>query len=143
MKISKLKDLIKLVENSKIAELEISRFGTKVRIRKSLEPSPHKSVSKPELEIDLPQRLEEKEALEKGDRAIKAPMVGTFYRAPAADADPYVRVGDQVRQGQVVCIIEAMKVMNEIQSEIEGKIVRILAENESAVEYGQDLFHLE
>lgn len=143
MKISKLKDLIKLVEESKITELEISRFGTKVRISKKLQSASDLTLSKPELHVEVPQKVEEKEAPEKEYRTIKAPMVGTFYRAPAPEANPYVEIGDTVKHGQVICIIEAMKVMNEIQSEIEGRIVRIPVENESPVEYGQDLFHLE
>lgn len=142
MKISKLKDLIKLVEESKITELEISRFGTKVRISKKLESS---SNTEPPagVEVEIPQKIEEKKAVHEETRVIKAPMVGTFYRAPSPDASPYVEIGDVVKPGQVVCIIEAMKVMNEIQSEIEGKVAKILVENESPVEYGQELFLLE
>ncbi|RKZ21574.1 pyruvate carboxylase subunit B, partial [bacterium] len=75
--------------------------------------------------------------------AIKAPMVGTFYRAPAPDAPPYVEVGDVVKRGQVVCIIEAMKLMNEIESDVDGRIVEILVKNEEPVEYGQELFLVE
>jgi acetyl-CoA carboxylase biotin carboxyl carrier protein len=67
-------------------------------------------------------------------------MVGTFYRAPAPGAKPYVEVGEEVRPGQVVCIVEAMKLMNEIESEVAGKIVKICVENAQAVEFGQDLF---
>ncbi|MBE2256690.1 MAG: acetyl-CoA carboxylase biotin carboxyl carrier protein [Ignavibacteria bacterium] len=74
---------------------------------------------------------------------VKSPMVGTFYRAPAPDADAYVKVGDSISQGTVLCIIEAMKLMNEIESEVSGKIVKILVENATAVEYGQPLFLIE
>ncbi len=74
---------------------------------------------------------------------IRSPMVGTFYRAPAPDKPPYVQVGDIVQSGQVVCIIEAMKLFNEIQSEVSGKIVRILVENAQPVEYDQPLFEVE
>jgi len=70
-------------------------------------------------------------------------MVGTFYRAPAPDAPPYVEVGDTVKKGQVLCIIEAMKLMNEIESDVDGKIVEILAENAQPVEFGQELFLIE
>jgi acetyl-CoA carboxylase biotin carboxyl carrier protein len=72
--------------------------------------------------------------------AITSPMVGTFYRAPAPDADPYVEVGDMVQVGQTVCIVEAMKLMNEIESEVRGRIIQILVENAQAVEFGQTLF---
>jgi len=70
-------------------------------------------------------------------------MVGTFYRAPAPDAPPYVEVNDIVKPGQVVCIVEAMKLMNEIESEVSGRVVDILVKNETAVEYGEVLFHIE
>ena len=71
---------------------------------------------------------------------VVSPMVGTFYRAPAPDADPYVEPGSQVEIGQTVCIIEAMKLMNEIESEVKGRIARILVDNAQPVEYGQTLF---
>jgi len=71
---------------------------------------------------------------------IRAPMVGTFYRAPTPDAEPFVKEGDRVKVGQTVCIIEAMKIMNEIESDVEGTIVKVLAENAKPVEYGQELF---
>ncbi|HRE42179.1 MAG TPA: acetyl-CoA carboxylase biotin carboxyl carrier protein [Ignavibacteria bacterium] len=74
---------------------------------------------------------------------VKSPMVGTFYRSPAPDADAYVKVGDSISQGTVLCIIEAMKLMNEIESDVSGKIVKILVENATAVEYGQPLFLIE
>jgi acetyl-CoA carboxylase biotin carboxyl carrier protein len=74
---------------------------------------------------------------------IVSPMVGTFYRAPAPDADPYVEVGDTITVGQTVCIVEAMKLMNEIESEVKGKVVRILVENAQPVEYGQKLLLIE
>jgi acetyl-CoA carboxylase biotin carboxyl carrier protein len=143
MKISKLKDLIRLVEESKITELEVSRFGTKVRISKKLVPSSDTDSTKPSIQVEIPGKTEETQVPEREFSAMKAPMVGTFYRAPVPDANPYVEIGDFVKQGQVVCIIEAMKVMNEIQSDVAGRVVKILADNESPVEYGQELFHLE
>ncbi|MCS6968313.1 MAG: acetyl-CoA carboxylase biotin carboxyl carrier protein [Cytophagales bacterium] len=75
--------------------------------------------------------------------AIKSPMIGTFYRSPKPDSPPYVEVGDEVRKGQVVCIIEAMKLFNEIESEVEGRIVKVLVENAMPVEYDQELFLVE
>jgi acetyl-CoA carboxylase biotin carboxyl carrier protein len=143
MKISKLKDLIKLVEESRITELEVSRFGTKVRISKKLVSSSETDSTKPSVEVEIPEKTEETQVPEREFRAMKAPMVGTFYRAAAPDANPYVEIGDFVKQGQVICIIEAMKVMNEIQSDVAGRVIKILADNESPVEYGQELFHLE
>lgn len=75
--------------------------------------------------------------------AIKSPMIGTFYRAPKPESPPYVNVGDEVRKGQVVCIIEAMKLFNEIESEVDGRIVKVLVDNASPVEYDQELFLVE
>lgn len=75
-------------------------------------------------------------------RAIRAPIVGTFYRAASPDAAPYVKVGDRVRKGQVVCIIEAMKLMNQIESDVEGTVAEIVVENGQPVQFGQDLFRL-
>jgi acetyl-CoA carboxylase biotin carboxyl carrier protein len=75
--------------------------------------------------------------------AITSPMVGTFYRAPAPDADPYVEVGDRVEVGQTVCIVEAMKLMNEIESDVKGRVTEILVDNAQAVEFGQKLFRVD
>jgi len=144
MKISKLKELIKLVEESEIAELEIHRFGTKIRISKGLEgisaPKVHK-IEEKKIEVELPPKKEE--VVEENLIPITAPMVGTFYRAPAPDANPYVEIGDVIKKGQVVCIIEAMKIMNEIEAEIGGKVAKVLVESGHPVEYGQQLFLIE
>ena len=146
MKISKLKELIKLVEESEIAELEIHRFGTKIRISKGLEgisvPKVHKTEEK-KIEIGLPPKKEKEEVVEVNLIPITAPMVGTFYRAPSPDADSYIEVGDILKKGQVVCIIEAMKIMNEIEAEIGGKVAKVLVENGHPVEYGQHLLLVE
>ncbi len=146
MKISKLKELIKLVEESEIAELEIHRFGTKIRISKGLEgisvPKVHKTEEK-KIEIELPPKKEKEEVVEENLIPITAPMVGTFYRAPSPDADPYIEVGDILKKGQVVCIIEAMKIMNEIEAEIGGKVAKVLVESGHPVEYGQHLLLVE
>jgi acetyl-CoA carboxylase biotin carboxyl carrier protein len=85
----------------------------------------------------------ETEALEEGLVQIKSPMVGTFYRAPSPDSDPYIREGDSIQPGKILCIIEAMKLMNEIEAEITGKIVKMLVENARPVEYNQPLFLVE
>lgn len=82
-------------------------------------------------------------ALDPGHRYVQSPMVGTFYRAAAPDADPFIEEGDSVRKGQPLCIIEAMKMMNEIEAEISGKLIRILCENGQPVEYGQPLMIIE
>ena len=162
MRSREIKKLIELVEASAISELEISRFGQKVRITKQQEntvvtSSPNMvAISPPAVTpaigasvppVDALPKLKEAEGVEKFSDAniieIKSPMVGTFYRAPAPDADPYVKEGDIVTANQVLCIIEAMKLMNEIESEMRGRIVKILGENGKPVEYDQVLFRLE
>jgi len=155
--ISFIEKLVKLVSESNVAEVEIQfAMRRKVRVSKfggqSATPTVHlPAFSAPAQAPSTPQpaaQPEEAEGTEKPARpsnlvAIKSPMIGTFYRAPAPDAPPYVEVGDVVKPGTVVCIVEAMKLMNEIESEVSGKIVEILVENETPVEYGQELFLIE
>lgn len=143
MRMSTIKKLIKLVEESRISELEVGRFGTRVRISKNsgsakgpavvegVSPAPTQEVGRPSK-----QRKE-------GLVAVVAPMVGTFFRAPAPDAPSYIEVGDYVKKNQVLCIIEAMKLMNEIESEFEGRVVEVLVKNEQPVGYGEELFLVE
>ncbi|HEX6972039.1 MAG TPA: acetyl-CoA carboxylase biotin carboxyl carrier protein, partial [Limnochordia bacterium] len=107
--------------------------------RSSGDDSPARDVSAP-ADAAAAAPPEKEEPSENGHVTIVAPMVGTFYRAPAPDAKPYVDVGDTVEVGQTLCIIEAMKLMNEIESEVRGQIVRVLVENAQPVEYGQPLF---
>ncbi|PJA27157.1 MAG: acetyl-CoA carboxylase, biotin carboxyl carrier protein [candidate division Zixibacteria bacterium CG_4_9_14_3_um_filter_46_8] len=144
MKESELRKLIKLVEESDIDELEISRWWRKVRIAKNRPggnshlpgPVAVHPVAAPTPEPQ-PAPVEEKAS---GAKEIKSPMVGTFYRSPAPDAKPYIEVNQYITPGQVLCIIEAMKLMNEIEAEISGKITKICVENNQPVEYGQVLF---
>lgn len=154
MRESKIKKLIRILEESNIEELEIWYWGKKIRISKrlsnhtnsnsnshnsetliKLDPAaeaakqPHKVVSETEsLDNLVP---------------IKSPMVGTFHRAPAPGAKSYVELNQEIQKGQVVCIVEAMKLMNEIESDVSGKVVKICVENGKPVEYGQTLFLLE
>ncbi|NLA06420.1 MAG: acetyl-CoA carboxylase biotin carboxyl carrier protein [Firmicutes bacterium] len=115
-----------------IVEMELETEGLVIKLRSESKSSPPRSV-----EVGV-------EAISEDSHiTITAPMVGTFYKAPAPDEAPYVRVGDTVLPGQTLCIIEAMKTMNEIQSEVRGRIVEILTENAEPVEYGQPLFILE
>jgi acetyl-CoA carboxylase biotin carboxyl carrier protein len=151
MRSSKIRALIKLVEESNIDELEVSGWGRKVSIRKKIAqngdragnpgtipaaPKPADNFAGIEIVTEEPEKPETRTDLIE----IKSPMVGTFYKAPAPDAKPYVEIGQQVKEGQVVCIIEAMKLMNEIESEISGRIVEILVENAKPVEFGQSLY---
>ena len=145
MKISFLKKLIEIVEASEIEELEIAEWWTKVRITKSRART---GGAEPQrvIEAVAGERVADEKAVS-GPAAvdenlveIKSPMVGTFYRAPSPGAKQYASIGDAVEPGQVVCIIEAMKLMNEIESEVSGRIVKILVEDEQPVEFGQTLF---
>jgi acetyl-CoA carboxylase biotin carboxyl carrier protein len=145
MEISFLKKLIEIVESSDIEEIELSRWLTKVRITKS-RARPAKTEAQPAVEVHVPAKPVEAKAAEAPPPTdpnlleIKSPMVGTFYRAPSPDAKPYVEVGQRVEPGQVVCIIEAMKLMNEIESDVSGTIVKIHVENAQPVEFSQTLF---
>jgi len=171
MKTSEIQELVKIVEESDIDELEVSRWGRKIRITKNKGASantyPRQYVTLPEAasqkdpaaasvsqegsqstsgqsqgsdengsvanEEDLMEHLEE----------IKSPIVGTFYRATSPEAQPFVEVGDRVEIGETLCIVEAMKIMNEIEAESSGVIRDILVENSEPVEYNQTLFLLE
>jgi acetyl-CoA carboxylase biotin carboxyl carrier protein len=145
MNISFLKKLIEIVESSEIEELEVRKWWTKVRITKSRS---HTGSANPttlvQAQVDG-KVVEEKAVVEPAPvdenlLEIKSPMVGAFYRAPSPGAKPYVEVGERVQSGQVVCIIEAMKLMNEIESDVSGNIVKTLVEDAQPVEFGQTLF---
>jgi acetyl-CoA carboxylase biotin carboxyl carrier protein len=150
MDLRKLKTLIDLVSESTITELEITEAEGKVRIVKAGAPSaaPAAAVvaavaSPPVVAVSPAAPVVSEAAAEPEGRTIKSPMVGTFYRSASPGAKPFVEVGDPINEGQPVCIIEAMKIMNEIDSDTGGKIVRILCENGQAVEFGQPLFTVE
>jgi acetyl-CoA carboxylase biotin carboxyl carrier protein len=147
MDLRKLKTLIDLVSESTITELEITEAEGKVRIVKAGAPAaaPAAAVvapaaSAPIVAVSPAAPVLPEAAAEPEGRTIKSPMVGTFYRSASPGAKPFVEVGDPINEGQPVCIIEAMKIMNEIDSDTSGKIVRILCENGQAVEFGQPLF---
>jgi acetyl-CoA carboxylase biotin carboxyl carrier protein len=156
MNLKELKELIELVQNSGVSELELERGGVKVRIRKDggsapvpAAPSGPASVAPALAERATAPARPQPAASEaapmeaEGGMTVKSPIVGTFYRAPSPDAEPYVEAGAVVKKGQVLCVIEAMKLMNEIESEHDGKVVRILAENAQPVEFGEPLFVIE
>jgi acetyl-CoA carboxylase biotin carboxyl carrier protein len=149
--LAEIRQLIRLVQRTGIGELEVSSGQRTVRIAAQA----HLAVGPgPALPVALPAPAPERPApaAEAAPPAPKpaedfavltSPMVGTFYRAPAPDADPFVEVGDLVEVGQTVCIIEAMKLMNEIESDFRGRVVKILVENAQPVEFGQKLFLIE
>ena len=145
--VSELRRLIRLVQQTGIGELEVTSGDRTVRI--SAQPgggmvmtTPGSVAATPHVNSPALSGAAAPVAVDKRV-AVTSPMVGTFYRAPAPDADPYVEVGSTVEVGQTVCIIEAMKLMNEIESEAKGRIVEILVENAQPVEFGQKLFLIE
>lgn len=153
MDINLLKRLIRVVEKSEITEFSVEEGELKVKISKAA-PVSQQFIAQPQ--IVQPAAIAQTQTTEQvpagnttgsdtsGDfHEIKSPIVGTFYRAPAPDADPYAQVGDTISDGTVLCIVEAMKLMNEIESDASGKIVKILVENATPVEYNQPLFLIE
>ena len=152
MDLRKLKTLIELVETSGIAELEIQEGEERVRITRALgqahqPPSPALQAlagvpttpSPPSTAAPAPQPAA---PAEPEGHVVKSPMVGTFYRSASPGAKPFVEVGDAVQQGDVLCIVEAMKLMNEIEADVAGTISAILVEDGAPVEYGQALFKI-
>jgi acetyl-CoA carboxylase biotin carboxyl carrier protein len=150
MDLRKLKTLIDLVSESNVSELEITEAEGKVRIVKSsgapvvmqqapvamvAAPAPAPAGGAPAVEASAP-------AAPAG-HAVKSPMVGTFYRSASPGAKPFVELGSVVKEGETICIIEAMKILNEIEADKSGTITKILSENGQAVEYGQPLFIIE
>ena len=152
-----IRKLIQIVEESDIESIEVSSWGRKVKInhRQSMPSNGHSTApalvqtpapAKPAATADgtpaaaapvpeVPAEVETSRYTE-----IKSPMVGTFYSAPAPDAPPYVSVNEKISVGQVVCIVEAMKLMNEIEAEVSGRVVKVLVENAQLVEFGQTMF---
>ncbi len=139
-----IEEMLQLMESRGLVELEMEHQGLRIRLKKAqANPAPHvmEYVSGVPQPI-LPSSGKPVEGSEHR-KIIKSPMVGTFYRAAAPDAPPFVEVGQDMEVGQVVCIIEAMKVMNEIKSEAAGRVIEVLMQNGDAVEFGQPLFVIE
>jgi acetyl-CoA carboxylase biotin carboxyl carrier protein len=138
-----IRRLADLLRDYGLTEVEVEREGVRVRLRR--EPAalaaPPAAAAPAAAAVSVASVAPA--ASEANLLTIEAPMVGTLYRAPSPDAPPFVRDGDRVKKGQVVCIIEAMKLMNEIESKVAGRVVKVLVENAQAVEYGQPLFLLE
>jgi acetyl-CoA carboxylase biotin carboxyl carrier protein len=151
MDLRKLKTLIDLVSESNVSELEITEAEGKVRIVKSsgvpmmmmqqpaMAMMPHQAQSVPASPATMP----DAPAAEVAGHAVKSPMVGTFYRSSSPGSNAFVEIGTVVKEGDTVCIIEAMKILNEIEADKSGTVTKILSENGQAVEYGQALFMIE
>ena len=154
MDINLIKRLIKIVEQSEITEFSVQEGDLKLRISKNSnlshqghiqtnnEYQKQNSINQPVLIVPEPETANT-DKKESKLHEIKSPIVGTFYTASSPDADPYIRIGDIVSPGSILCIVEAMKLMNEIESDISGKIVKIFVDNASPVEYNQSLFLIE
>lgn len=160
LKAQEIKEIIKYIDQSSISEFKYEHDGSKISLKKYgahevtqviAAPSVQQQVppvnatvsAEQKVRAEAPQVAVEKAPQKQKDESlhkITSPMVGTFYAAPSPDSDPYVKVGDKVNTESVVCIVEAMKLMNEIEAEIKGEIVEILVENGQLVEYGQEMF---
>ena len=155
MDLRKLKTLIDLVSDSNVSELEITEAEGKVRIVKSAPAvvqsyvapapvvAPVAAVAAPAAPVAAAPAAEPVAAAEPSGHAVKSPMVGTFYRSSSPGAAPFVEVGSVVKEGDTLCIVEAMKILNEIESDKAGTVKQILCDNGQAVEYGQPLFIIE
>ncbi len=154
MEIKEVKDLIREVLQSDISEFELEHTGTRIRLKRGLgrdsansSPAPphHSTISitssRPlDAGAVLPTADSEMDAEEKLLHIVTSPIVGTFYRSPNPEAEPYVNLGDPVHEGMILCLVEAMKLMNEIPSDVDGELARIYVENGHPVEFGQKLF---
>ena len=150
MDLRKLKSIIDLMKEGGVSEIELTEGEDRVRIVNSFDNRPSSSVpNETVIAVNTPQESAQANAEKQSTAAtaenpetINAPMVGTFYRAPSPGAKPFVSVGQTVRAGETVCIIEAMKLLNEIEAEFDGTIVKVLVENGDPVEFGQPLFEI-
>jgi len=158
MDLSYVKKVIKLIEKSDVDEIEIEEEGKKIRVAKHKNQQPifvqtavQPAVASPQISQPPtgsspaagPAQTPHSGKPEVKYHEVRSPIVGTFYRAPAPDAEPYVEIGQNVSVGSVLCIVEAMKLMNEIESDVSGRLAQILVENGKPVEYNQVLFLIE
>ena len=146
MDIKYIEKLAKLIKENQLTELSVKDGEQTVNLKKEAGKTVEVAQVMPQSQKSQPVQPKEEKVeapVKKSDKVIKSPMVGTFYKAPAASAPPFVEVGGLVAQGEVVCIIEAMKLMNEIESDFSGKIVEICVEDGQPVEYGQPLMYIE
>jgi acetyl-CoA carboxylase biotin carboxyl carrier protein len=134
--------LVDLVRESGVGEIQVRRGDVEISVKAKPE-APVPAAAEPAVLQDAAAEVEAPSAAERdGLHPVRSPLVGTFYRAPAPGEDSYVEVGDRVKAGEVLCIVEAMKLMNEIPADVSGEVVEVLAENAEAVEYDQLLFYL-
>jgi acetyl-CoA carboxylase biotin carboxyl carrier protein len=145
--IKEIKEMINLMNENGLMELEVEKEGMRIRLKKT--GTGAEAYASPMIverqRVDSVSKDEANQAREADSKSveIRSPMVGTFYRAPSPESAPYVEVGQVVEPGQVICIIEAMKLMNEIKSEVKGKIIEVLVDNAEPIEFGQPIFLIE
>jgi len=149
MNLKEIREILELLKGSDVTEFELGRGESVVKIRRGAPPAPFvpQLLPAPAAPAARPADTAEEKASESAAakpayKELVSPIVGTFYRAPAPDSPPFVEVGTHVVKGQVLCIIEAMKIMNQIESDTTGSIAAILVENAQPVAYGQPLFHI-
>jgi acetyl-CoA carboxylase biotin carboxyl carrier protein len=146
MELDEIRELIELLKETDVTELQVEREGTKLKIRREKYLSSFdafRAVKQPAASSDAAKTLREEAAEEKQLATITSPIVGIFHRAPSPESQPFVEVGSMIKKGQVLCIVEAMKLMNEIESDTDGMVSKILIENGQPVEYGEPLFLIE
>ena len=143
----KLKEIIYILENSDVNEIEVTFWGKKIRVLKNspnvTTNSPDKTINTKDIQSSSSDNLENQNLDEENKISIPSPMPGVFYSSQSPDKPPYVKVGDTIKSGQVLCIIESMKIMNEIESEHNGVIKKILVNNSDPVEFNQPLYDIE
>ena len=139
MNLKEIRELLDMIEDSSIGEFEMERAGMRIRIKRGPESRPSGT---PETLATGPAETVATKALEEELHIFRAPLVGTLYITPKPDAEPFVRAGDPVQMGTVLCTIEAMKLFNQIECDVEGEIVRILVDNGQPVEYDEPLFQI-
>lgn len=147
MNLKEIKEVIQLMNENGLSEIELEKEGMKIRLKRgssgAIESSFVESYQPAQLGRPAPPPAAAPAAPAAAKAQIKSPMVGTYYSSPAPDAAPFIQAGSTVEPGQVICIIEAMKLMNEIKAEVRGKIVEVLVHNGDPVEFGQPLFVIE
>jgi acetyl-CoA carboxylase biotin carboxyl carrier protein len=153
LELDELKEILRVLDERGISEFELEKEGIKLRVRKAAAQPPVAVLAPAAPTVvaaataPAPQSAAATEAAaaseeESGLTIVRSPIVGTFYRSPAPDAPPFVEVGDTVKPGQVLCIVEAMKLMNEIESEVSGRIAKVHIQNAQPVQYGEVLFSI-
>ncbi|MTI71021.1 MAG: acetyl-CoA carboxylase biotin carboxyl carrier protein [Firmicutes bacterium] len=147
MNVNEIKDLILTIDRTSIEKVDIDKKDLKISISKSSDKKEtHKNIENNEIhykeEVNKPEDNKPIEETSEDIYIVKSPIVGVFYESSSPDSDPFIKVGDKVKKGQTLCILEAMKIMNEIESEESGEVIEIMVENEEPVEYGQPLMKI-